>query len=102
MPGIVDRLAAAEAASMLAHDRAVLADRHTIGIGLDLDRSADGTRGAEYLLLSNRTRQVFETDAWIALKPSNGLLIGTSCGRSASKACQIVRSVNSGCLCALA
>jgi hypothetical protein len=56
----------------------------------------------EYLLLSNRTRQVFETEAWIALKPSKGLMIGTSCGRSASKACQIVRSVSSGCLCALA
>jgi hypothetical protein len=39
-------------------------------------------------LLSNRTRQVFETDAWIAWNPSNAPLIGTSCGRSASKACQ--------------
>jgi len=54
------------------------------------------------LLLSNRTKQVFETDVGLAWKPSKGPLIGTSWGRSASKARQIVRSVNSGCLCALA
>jgi hypothetical protein len=32
----------------------------------------------EYLLLSNRTKQVFETDACVAWKPSNGPLIGTT------------------------
>jgi hypothetical protein len=45
MPGIVDRLAAAEAACVLADDRAVLADDDTLGIGLDLDRPADGASG---------------------------------------------------------
>jgi hypothetical protein len=48
------------------------------------------------VLLSNRTRQVFDTAAWTAWKPSNGPVIGTSWGRSASKACQIVQSVSSG------
>jgi hypothetical protein len=38
MPGIGDRLAAAEAAPMFADDRAILADHDAIGIGLDLDR----------------------------------------------------------------
>jgi hypothetical protein len=45
MPGIVDRLAAAEAAAMLADDCAILADHDVIGISLDLDGPADGTRG---------------------------------------------------------
>ena len=44
VPGIVDRLAAAEAAGMLADDLAVLADHDAIGVGLDLDRPADGAR----------------------------------------------------------
>jgi hypothetical protein len=57
MPGIVDRLAAAETAVMLADDCALLADHNAIGrrvrplagprtgAGLDLDRPADGARG---------------------------------------------------------
>src|SRR5260370_34239436 len=50
----------------------------------------------EYLLVSNRPRQVFETEACVAWNPSNGPRIGTSWGRSASKDCQIVQSTNSG------
>ena len=45
MPGIVDRLAAAEAARMLADDRAVLANDDAIGIGRELDRPAHSARG---------------------------------------------------------
>src|ERR1700730_17459074 len=37
MPGVVDRLATAETAAMLADDRAVLADYDAVSIGLDLD-----------------------------------------------------------------
>src|SRR5205814_9312450 len=62
MPGIVDRLAATEAARVIADDRAFLADDDALGIGLELDRPADPRELTEYLLLSNRTRQVFETD----------------------------------------
>ena len=51
MPRIVDRLAAAKAPLMLADDRTVLADHDTIGIGLDLDRPADGTRGDRVLVV---------------------------------------------------
>ena len=36
---------------------------------------------AEYLLLSKRTRQVLETEACLARKPSNRLPSGTSCAR---------------------
>jgi hypothetical protein len=43
MPGVVNRLAAAEMAAMLADDRAVLADHHAIGVGLDLDWPPYGT-----------------------------------------------------------
>src|SRR3954447_6710643 len=42
MPGVVGSLAAAEAALMLADNRAVLADHDAVGIGLDLDRPANG------------------------------------------------------------
>ena len=45
VPGIVDRLVAAEAAAMLADDPAVLAELDPIGIGTDLDRAADRARG---------------------------------------------------------
>ena len=42
MPGIVDRLATAEAARMLGHDPPVLADHDPIGVGMNVDRAADG------------------------------------------------------------
>jgi hypothetical protein len=42
MPGVVDRLAAAETAAMLADDRAVLADHDAVGVGLDLDWPPNG------------------------------------------------------------
>src|SRR6516225_7783442 len=51
MPGIVDRLAAAEAAPMFADDRAILADHDAIGIGLDLDRPAHRARGDRVLVV---------------------------------------------------
>jgi len=102
MPGIVNRLAATETAAVLADDSTVLADDNAIGVSLDLDRPTDGARGDRVLVLSNRTRQVFDTEACVAWKPSNGLVIGTSLGRSASNACQIVQSASSGCLWALA
>jgi hypothetical protein len=43
MPGVVNCLAAAEPAAMLADNHAVLPDPDAIGIGLNLDRPADGT-----------------------------------------------------------
>ena len=51
MPGIVNRLAAAEAAAMLADDRAILADHDAIGISLDLDRPTDGARSDRVLIV---------------------------------------------------
>jgi hypothetical protein len=41
MPGIVDRLAAAEGALMLRDNPAVLADHDPVGIGVNLDRTPD-------------------------------------------------------------
>ena len=72
MPRVIDGLVAAEAPGMLGDDLAVLADDDAIGVGMDLDRTADGARRQLYLLLSKRTRQVFDTDAGTAWKPSNG------------------------------
>src|ERR1700751_3043173 len=42
MPGIIDRLAAAKAATMFADDPSVLADHNAIGVGVDVDRPTDG------------------------------------------------------------
>ena len=50
----------------------------------------------EYLLLSNRTRQVFDTEAGSAWNPSKRPRYGMSFGRSASKTSQIVWSARSG------
>lgn len=44
MPRVVDHLVAAEAAGMFADDHAVLPDDDAVGIGMDLDRPADGAR----------------------------------------------------------
>ena len=43
MPGIVDRLAAAEGARMLGDDLPVLADHDAVGIGMNFDRPSDRT-----------------------------------------------------------
>ena len=71
VPGIVDGLVAAEPAGMLGDDLAVLADHDAVGIGLDFDGPTDRPGRTEYLLLSKRTRQVFETAAGVLWKPSN-------------------------------
>jgi hypothetical protein len=87
---------------MFADNGAVLANDNAVGVGLDLDRPTTARAATEYLLLSKRTRQVLETEACVARNPSNRPLIGTSLARSASKTCQIVWSVSSGCRFALA
>jgi hypothetical protein len=46
---------------MVGDDAPVLTDDYTVRISMDLDRTAH--RAREYLLLSKRTRQVFETEA---------------------------------------
>ena len=43
MPGVVERVAAAERAGMLADNPPVLADYDAIGIGMNLDRTSDRT-----------------------------------------------------------
>ena len=49
---------------MLADDLAVLLEYDAVRIGLDIDRTA-ALAITEYLLLSKRTRHVFDTDAEI-------------------------------------
>src|ERR1700740_3558015 len=44
MPGVINRLAAAKVAAMLADDRAVLTDHDALGKSLDLDGTTDGVR----------------------------------------------------------
>ena len=101
MPGIENGLIPTERAPVLADQAAILTQFDPIGIGADLDRTPDCARShrvfvAVYLLLSNRTRQVLETDAGTAWNPSKRSAYRTKLGRSASKISQIVRSRNSG------
>ena len=96
MPGIVDRLAAAETRAMLGDDPPVLADDDPIGVGVDVDRAADGAGAhrvpvvveADEAGLRHRGRQRVEAVEAAA--------IGISFGRSSSKTSQIVRSGCSG------
>jgi hypothetical protein len=70
MPGIVNRRAAAKGAAMVGDKTPILADENAIGIAwMSTDRPM-ALALTEYLLLSKRTRQVFETDACISWKPS--------------------------------
>jgi hypothetical protein len=85
---------------MLADDNAVLADDDALGISLDLDRPADGTR-TDRILVVVEAHQAGLGNRGLR-RPKNRLPIGTSWGRSASKTCQIVRSASSGCLFVLA
>jgi hypothetical protein len=55
---------------MLTNGTTVLAQLDPIGIGADLDRPT-ALAATEYLLLSNRTRKVFDTAAGTAWKPSS-------------------------------
>ena len=89
MPGIVDRLAPAVAAAVFGHRASILADDDPIGVGVDVDELT-ALALTEYLLLSNRTRQVFDTEAGNAWKPSKRPQYEISFGRSASKTSQIV------------
>jgi len=56
---------------MLADDPSVLADHDALRIGMDFDWTPTALAATEYLLLSKRTKQVFETEAGTAWKPSN-------------------------------
>jgi hypothetical protein len=54
---------------MFRHDAPVKADHDALGVGVNVDRRPTAPALSEYLLLSNRTRQVFETEAGSAWNP---------------------------------
>ena len=56
---------------MLGDNAPVLADDDAIRIGVNFDGATDGAGSYRVLVLSKRTRQVFETDAGTAWNPSN-------------------------------
>jgi hypothetical protein len=56
---------------MFGDDPPVLADYDPVGIGMNLDWPSNRAGSYRVLLLSKRTRQVFETDAGTEWKPSN-------------------------------
>ena len=64
MPGVIDDLAAPEAAGMLANKRAVLPDDNAIRISLNFDRPSNSL-GRDRVLVPvvSETRQVFDTEA---------------------------------------
>jgi hypothetical protein len=57
---------------MRANDPAVLADLDPVGISAVSTGRPTAAAETEYLLVSKRTRQVLETEAWTAWKPSKG------------------------------
>jgi hypothetical protein len=71
MPGIINRLAAPETAPMLGDEVAILADHNPVGVSVPSTGRPRALALTEYLLLSKRTRQVFETAAGTAWNPSN-------------------------------
>ena len=57
---------------MFGDDPPVLTDHDAVRIGMNFDGMPTARAATEYLLLSNRTRQVFSnTDAGTEWKPSN-------------------------------
>src|SRR5450759_1570774 len=62
MPGVVDRVAAAERAAMFGDDPPVLADYDAIGIGINLDRAPNRAGGYRVLVVeapSSLLKKVF-------------------------------------------
>jgi hypothetical protein len=55
---------------MFCLDAPVLADHYALGLGVNVDGRPTALALTDYLLLSNRTRQVFETEAGSAWNPS--------------------------------
>jgi len=72
VPGIVSSLIAPKAADARANDDAVLLKDDTVGIGIDVDGPTDGTGIDRILVAIEAYRQVFDTVAVFAWKPSNG------------------------------
>lgn len=72
VPGIIDGIATAEAASVFRDRQSILFDDDSISIGMNLDWRPTAVDRTEYLLLSKRTVHVFDTEAGTLWKPSNG------------------------------
>src|SRR5512132_4562849 len=102
MPGVVEAAAAAEAAGVLADNSPVLPNDDAIGIGLDLDRPADGTRGHRVLVVVEANEASLRDrsgDGVEAIEPPGNRHQVRPLRR---EHLQIVCSAISGCLCALA
>jgi hypothetical protein len=88
---------------MLADDPPVLADHDAVGIGMNLDGTPHGARCHRVFIVIEahqaglRHRRLHRVES---VEPAG--IKGTSFGRSASNASQIVWSVSSGWRCALA
>jgi hypothetical protein len=63
MPRVKHRLVAPEATPMLPDHAPILPQLDPFSVGAHLDRRPTALAATEYLLLSNRTRQVFDTAA---------------------------------------
>jgi hypothetical protein len=94
VPRVISGIAAAARARMLRHDPSVLADYDAVCIGMHSTGRPTALAVTEYLLLSKRTKQDFETDAGTAWKPSNLPAYGTSLGRSASNTIAFSRAMS--------
>src|SRR5204862_3718082 len=64
MPRIVERLAAAETALMLADDDTFLTDDNPLGIGVDLNRAADRQRRDRVLVIVEANQASLRYRGW--------------------------------------
>lgn len=76
MPGIIDRLAAAEVARMLGDAAPVLADDDTVGVGVDLDRSANCTGDYGVFVAVEPQETSLRDRGWRRMEPIKAAAIG--------------------------
>jgi hypothetical protein len=80
MPGIVDCLAAAERATMVAHDPPVLADHNAVSISVTFDRPADGTRCHRVFVVIEAHQAGLRDGGWDGVESVEAAGIGNKLG----------------------
>src|SRR6201987_1711424 len=80
MPGIIDRLAAAKAATMFADDPSVLADHNAIGVGVDVDRPTNGAGAGRVFVVCEADRAGLRHRGRQGVEPVEAAAIGNELG----------------------
>lgn len=92
--GAID-VAAPEAASVFCDNPAILPDNDAIGIGVDLDRAADGAGVHRVFIVVEADQARLRHRSWQRIESVEAPTIGNKPGRSSSKTSQTVLSARS-------